>query len=74
MTTWSCVVFRGVIGLGAALGQPSTSISEEFFVRLEIDNNTPAERTEPIEPGEIVPIFEALVEMALENAARGELS
>jgi hypothetical protein len=73
MTTWSGLMVRQVAGLGASLGQPSTLISEEFFARLEIDNSTPAERTEPLEPGEIVPIFGALVEMSLENAARGEL-
>jgi hypothetical protein len=73
LTTWASFVQRKLFGLGAALGDPSTPVSEEFFVRLEIDNNTPGERTEPLEPREVVPIFEALVEMALENAARGEL-
>jgi hypothetical protein len=72
VTTWNSGA-RKTFGLSASAGQPSTAISEEFFVRLEVDNNTPAERTEPLEPGEIVPIFETLVEMALENAARGEL-
>jgi hypothetical protein len=72
MTTWASLDLRKFMGVGTSLVQPSTPISEETFVRLEVDHNTPAERTEPLALDEIVPIFEALVEMAVENAARGE--
>ena len=72
ITTWASLEVRKFISSGALLGQPSTPISEEAFVRLEVDHSTPAERTELLALGEIVPMFEALVEMAVENAARGE--
>jgi hypothetical protein len=73
LTTWTSVIMRKMIGIDFSLGQPLTSVADEVFVRLETDNSTPAERTEPLAADEIVPIFEALVKMALENAARGEL-
>jgi hypothetical protein len=72
VTTWNAGV-RKTFGLNASAGPSTTAISDEFFVRLEVDNNTSAERTEPLQPSDIVPIFQTLVEMALENSARGEL-
>jgi hypothetical protein len=72
VTTWNSGT-RQTFGLSASAGQPSMPISEEFYVRLEVDNNTPAQRTEPLEPSKIVPIFQTLVKMALENALRGEI-
>jgi hypothetical protein len=71
LTTWTSVDLRKFY-LATSLERPSTPISGEAFVRLEVDHSTPVERIEPLPSGEIVPMFNALVEMAVENAARGE--
>ncbi len=42
-------------------------------VRLEMDHNTDAERTEPFDPNRLIPIYTELSELALENAEQGEL-
>src|SRR4051794_34676331 len=39
LTTWASLDVRKFISLGAPLGQPSTPISEEAFVRLEVDHS-----------------------------------
>jgi hypothetical protein len=72
MTNWAAMRFNvamlqltsGVIG--------STPISELIAVRLEIDNNTDVERKKPFDCNELVSIYEELVEMACENATKGE--
>jgi hypothetical protein len=71
LTAWASLDLRRFY-LATSLEQPSMPISEEAFVRLEVDHSTPAERTQTLPLGEIVPIFEVLVEMAVENAGRGE--
>jgi hypothetical protein len=71
LTTWTSLDLRRFY-LPTSLEQPSTPISAAAFVRLEVDHSTPVERTLALPSGKIVPIFEVLVEMAMENAGRGE--
>jgi hypothetical protein len=42
-------------------------------IRLEVDHNTDAERTAPFDQNVLVPIYEELVALALENAEKGEV-
>ena len=49
-------------------GTPATHV-----VRLEFDHNTDAERTELFERHQLVPIYNELVALALDNAERGEV-
>jgi hypothetical protein len=67
--TWSAAVIRKAV----IANQTTAGWTEENFTRLEIDNSTPAERTEPLDRRQLVAIFKELEEMAAENAARGEL-
>jgi hypothetical protein len=69
ITTWTPMAVKVDL---STLGSKAVRISEEHFLRLEFDHNTPAERTEPLEQEAIVPIFDELLEMATENALQGE--
>ena len=46
---------------------------EQFAVRLECDHNTDAANLNPIEGEKIALIFRELVELASENAEKGEI-
>lgn len=69
ITTWAPISLKMEI---STTGSKILSISEEHFLRLEFDHSTPAERTEPLEQAVIVPIFEKLLELAIENVLQGE--
>jgi hypothetical protein len=69
MTTWSVITRTTDV---SSTGSNLLRVSEEYYLLMEFDHNTPAERTEPLEPGTIVPIFEELLEWAIENAFQGE--
>ncbi|HYM30439.1 MAG TPA: hypothetical protein VEU47_04020 [Candidatus Cybelea sp.] len=73
--TWSCLRFRAFTTAGAMPGPgiPTLRLGEEHFVRLEVDNSTPAERSEPLETSQVGAIYDELVRMAIENAENGEL-
>ena len=73
ITTWS--VLQVQLQLMVTTGEqtfvkdtPATQV-----IRLEIDHNTDAERTEPFDRPMLVPIYEELVALALENAEKGEV-
>jgi hypothetical protein len=69
ITTWTPIAVKVDL---STLGSKALRISEEHFLRLEFDHNTPAERAEPLEQEAIIPILEEFLEMATENASRGE--
>ena len=73
ITNWSSIKLQNVL-LQVGSGSPSISPGERKrdFVRLELDHNTDEARTEPFEPTQLVPIYRELVELAIENAAKGE--
>ncbi len=72
ITTWSTLDVRKFINLSPSAVQPSPPVTEEKFVRLEVDHSTPADRAEPLPSDEIVPILKMLKKMAVENATSGE--
>jgi hypothetical protein len=45
-----------------------------FVIRLELDHNTDAGWTDPFDQNRLVPIYNELVQLALENAEKGELT
>jgi hypothetical protein len=74
ITTWSAI----------RVTQSRLQITGESFnvspgpeldaVRLEIDHNTDQAISAPFDKARLVPIFEELVELAQQNAERGEVS
>ena len=69
ITTWTPISLN--IDVSSTGGRP-LRISEQHFLRLEFDHSSPAERAEPLEGAVIIPIFEELLELAIENAFQGE--
>lgn len=75
MSRWSAALIqRFVIQGGGAGGQQPVllpSLVTENFVRLDIDNSTPADRTQPIDPGNLLALFKELVSLAYISAKGG---
>jgi hypothetical protein len=70
ISAWSAV--KLAISAGTAANTNMTTISETNFARMDLDINTPHDRTEIIPPNQIVPIFDQLVKLAKENVEKGE--
>ncbi len=68
ITTWNALARRVEILQESV----KTQISNNFFVRLELDFSTPIEQATPLKPENLVPIFEELNTLAIENARHGE--
>ena len=73
LTTWSVVQIsvKMLAGMGDTVVMEETPTSQ--FARLEIDNNTDVEHKSPFDQSLINPIYEELYELALDNAANGEV-
>ena len=73
ITNWSAIQVASVIVqmVGQAVST-SSGLPEKFAVRLEVDHNTSQENKTPIEPALLAPIYRELVDLASENAERGE--
>jgi hypothetical protein len=72
LTTWTVIQIRYQVQVGNAnVLLDATPLSH--FVRLEIDHNTDAQRTQPFDQNRLVPIYGELANLALENAEKGEL-
>lgn len=69
ITAWNSLVIRKMAVTGT-LTMPV--LLEEHFVCLDLDNSSPVDQAEPLAREVVVPIYDFLVEMALENAERGE--
>jgi hypothetical protein len=73
LTTWDALRFvrKHIAIIGTQLG-PDAATEELEAVRLELDHNTEESRSEPFDPARLLPVYNELVELALENAAAGE--
>jgi hypothetical protein len=69
ISTWSSV--KLAINAGIGMSHMAT-IKETNFAKMDLDINTPHDRTEIIPADRIVPIFDQLVKLAEENVAKGE--
>jgi hypothetical protein len=74
ITRWGAMVRRSFQGTLDVQGQHLIAGPETQLVRLECDNSTPADRTEPLDSKSLVSIYSELQEMALDNVERGELA
>jgi hypothetical protein len=73
ITTWASIFLQSVrVQLGGGTPSVYSGAKKRDFVRLELDHNTDEARTEPFEPTQLVPIYKELVELAIEDAAKGE--
>lgn len=70
LTTWAAILARAFIMPG---GAPSgaVSLSDEHFVRLEVDNSTRADQIDPLPKEQLVPIYDELVEMGVDSVKSG---
>jgi hypothetical protein len=73
LTTWSALrVVRRLLQVNEAAVEDMDGKQVEG-VRLEMDHNTDAAKKDPFDPVNVVPIYSELVELARENAAKGEV-
>lgn len=74
LTSWSAMrVFRKLLQIGPEDVSDGGEIKLLNGVRLEVDNNTDVTRKAPFEPGNVIPIYSELVELARQNAVEGEV-
>ncbi|SEE59174.1 hypothetical protein SAMN05519104_6651 [Rhizobiales bacterium GAS188] len=75
VTKWATLSLRGRLGAVAAPGAPAVAseISIAEGPALELDHSTPAERSTPIPHEKLIPIYDELLKLAVENAQRGEV-
>jgi hypothetical protein len=73
LTTWMVIQaqYNFVLGTAANVAVQETPVF--YFVRLEIDHSTDAQRTQPFDPIQLVAIYKELANLALENAEKGEV-
>lgn len=72
LTTWTVVQMQYQVSVSPSANVlMATPVS--YFVRLEIDHNTDAHRTQPFDQNRVVPIYTELTKLALENVEKGEL-
>jgi hypothetical protein len=74
ITNWSVLQIR--LQLVMQTGQ-QTVINEAALstvIRMEFDHNTDADRTDAFDPKVLIPIYEELTALALENAEKGEVT
>jgi hypothetical protein len=69
ISTWSAI--KLAINAGVGMNNMAT-IKESNFAKMDLDINTPHDRTEIIPADKMVPIFDQLVKLAEENVAKGE--
>ena len=75
MTTWAVLGLArkllSMTGSDLTVAQPQDLL---HAVRLEVDHNTLADRTDPFDPPQTIAIYNELVDLAVENASKGELA
>jgi hypothetical protein len=72
ITHWSAIrLHRVLVQVGGADASVAHGVTSHF-VRLEVDHNTDEARKSPFAQDEMVTIYKELVELANENAERGE--
>jgi hypothetical protein len=73
LTTWTVVQMQYQVLVSPIANVLVDATPVSYFVRLEIDHNTDAHRTQPFDQNRLVPIYTELTNLALENAEKGEL-
>jgi hypothetical protein len=73
LTTWSAIQIYLQFGIQSGNKVILDQNPPSYFVRLEIDNNTDAERDRPFDQGEVAAIYKELFDFALESAEKGEM-
>jgi hypothetical protein len=73
ITTWAVFQVQLQVMVQAGSKTVVNDTPPAQVIRLEFDHNTNADRVEPFDPAALVPIYEELVELALENAEKGEV-
>ena len=74
LTQWSVLEIRLRL-MDPMIGKPVSDDSPSLFaIRLELDHNTDAGWTAPFDQDRLVPIYTELVQLAFENAEKGELT
>ncbi|MCK1322772.1 hypothetical protein IVA94_18095 [Bradyrhizobium sp. 156] len=71
LTTWSVLQYQ--IQVFAADGPTSFMDVVSHGLRLEMDHNTDQKYVGPFDAGQLVPIYKELTNLALQNAAEGEV-
>jgi hypothetical protein len=75
LTTWALVVLaRKLLSMTGADLTVAQQQDLLHAVRLEVDHNTPGDRTDPFDPSQTIAIYKELVDLAVENASKGELA
>lgn len=74
LTTWSVQhVQLQLMVDGSHSAASSETVLSTSLLKLELDHNTDAERTEPFDRAQLMPIYDELTGLALQNAEQGEL-
>jgi hypothetical protein len=74
LTTWSAMhIFRRLVQIVGTDVTTEDQAGKLTAVRLEIDNNTDDSRKAPFDQAQLVPIYSELLDLARENAAKGEV-
>jgi hypothetical protein len=75
LTTWALVALaRKLLSMTGADLTVAQQQDLLHAVRLEVDHNTPADHSEHFDPSQIIAIYRELVDLAVENASKGELA
>jgi hypothetical protein len=70
LTTWSALT--AMLAVGTAGTAHMMNVSQQHYAQLELDINTPADRTAPLESKDLAAIFDDMVALAYENLEKGE--
>lgn len=69
ITSWSSIVIRTAMVSGGTTAE----VAGREFARLELDHSTPAIVAHPLEKRRLLPTFQELVALGVENAVQGEI-
>ncbi len=74
LTNWSAIIFLVKLFAltGTRVSEPDALADAVHAVRLEMDHNSHESRSDPFDRQLLAIIYEELVELALENATKGE--
>jgi hypothetical protein len=73
ITVWAVIQIQLQIMVQTGTKTVVNETPASQVIRLEFDNNTDAARTEPFDRASLVPIYDELIALALENAEKGEV-
>jgi len=73
ITSWATLQIQLQLMVQTGAKTTMTETAATHVVRLEIDHSTDADRTNPFDRSQLVPIYRELVSLAAENAEKGEV-